>query len=156
MLPPVPEVNDALLKRFLDDLHRMLSNMLKLMRTPDDDDLKKRTLVFSVAGNASAAANVAQRIHVNFPGRILKVIAYVKTAPVGASIIFDVNKNGNTIWTTQANRVAIAAGGNDGEQTSFDSPKFVSGDVFTLDIDQVGSSTAGTQVTVEMEVEIDI
>lgn len=155
--PKVPVIMEPGLKRFLEDNQNVLNAVLRLLKTQDSVDLKKRTLVFSFTGNASVLANAAQRLHANYKGNILNVRAYAKTAPVGADLIFDINLNGTSIWdTTQANRVTIAAGANEGTQTSFDYPKFVSGDVFTFDVDQVGSGTAGANITVEMEVEIDL
>lgn len=80
---------------------------------------------------------------------ITKVYAKAKTGPSGASILIDINKNGTSIWnTTQANRLAIASGATYGTQTSFDTTTLVEGDIITFDIDQVGSSTAGADITI--------
>jgi len=78
---------------------------------------------------------------------ISKCYAYAKTAPVGSSLTFDVNKNGSTtifssafsILTTasSASTTAIAAAGTLAED-----------DFLTVDIDAVGSGTAGSNVTV--------
>lgn len=159
IVPEVPKnIQDpAAVRRFLDDNQRMINNLVKLLKTPDDDDLKLRTLVFSFSGNASVSTNVAQRLHVNFPGSITNIRAYAKTAPVGDDLIFDINKGDTSIWDTdQDNRLTIEDGENDGVQTVFDSIRFAAGDVFTLDVDQVGGGTAGANITVEMEVQIDI
>lgn len=73
----------------------------------------------------------------------------VGTAPVSASIIIDVNKNGTTIFTTQGNRPTIAAGANSGGPgTAPDVTSLAAGDYLTIDIDQVGSSVAGSDLTV--------
>ena len=78
---------------------------------------------------------------------ISKCYGYAKTAPVGSSLTFDINKNGTTtIFTTPlsilttanaANTTAIAAAGS-----------LVESDFLTVDIDAVGSGTAGSNVTV--------
>ncbi len=155
--PQVPDVKDPVLKKFLEDNQKVFNNTLKLLKTYDEDNLMKRTLVFSFTGNASVLANAAQRLHVNYPGRILNARAYTKTAPTGANLIFDINKDGTSVWnTTPANRLTIAAAENEGTQNVFDFTKFDSGAVFTLDVDQVGSGTAGANITVELEVQIDI
>lgn len=84
-------------------------------------------------------------------GEITAVKACVLSAPAGSSAILDVNKGGTTIFTTQANRPTIAAAAT--TATLAGAPevtKFSAGDVFTVDIDQVGSGTAGTGFTVSI------
>lgn len=79
------------------------------------------------------------------------VRASVKTAPTGSSIIVDINEGGSTILST---RVSIDAG----ETTSVGSanPPVISDAalaydaVITVDIDQVGSSTAGQELMVTL------
>lgn len=81
--------------------------------------------------------------------------AYIKTTtgPTGADLIVDINKNGSTIWSTQANRLKVVAGATYGTQTSFDTTSFVEGDILTIDVDQVGSTVAGQDATVQLEFE---
>jgi hypothetical protein len=81
---------------------------------------------------------------------ITKVKLVVKTAPVGAAIIVDVNKGGTTIFTNQAHRPQIAAGATTGETSTIDVSGLVEDDKLTFDIDQVGSSTPGSKITVEV------
>lgn len=90
------------------------------------------------------------RLRMPFPGVVLGVAVSANTAPTGASAIVDVNKNGSTIFTTQANRPAIAAGSNSSSEAVPDaSPAvFATGDYFTFDIDQIGSTVAGADLTV--------
>lgn len=78
---------------------------------------------------------------------ISSVRASVGTAPTGATLIVDVNKNGTTIFTTQANRPAIAISGNTATGTP-DVTSWASGDYLTVDVDQVGSTVAGSDLTV--------
>lgn len=93
------------------------------------------------------------RIYVNFAGTIKEVHASVNTAPTGASIILDINKNGSTIWTTQANRVSIAATEYVGTKSTFDTTSLVDGDYLTIDIDAVGSTITGAKLTVRIKIE---
>jgi len=73
----------------------------------------------------------------------------VGTAPTGAAIIVDVNKNGTTIYTTQGNRPTIAASANSGGPGSTpDVTSLAAGDYLTVDVDQVGSTVAGADLTV--------
>jgi len=83
---------------------------------------------------------------------VSKVYLNVKTAPTGADLIVDINKNGTSIWnTTQADRPKILAGATSGTQTSFDTTSFVEGDLITIDIDQVGSTVAGADLTITIK-----
>ena len=79
---------------------------------------------------------------------ITEVYAYVKTAPVGASLIVDVNKNGTTIFTNQSNRPTIASGSNSDTSGAPDVTSLSKNDVLTIDVDQIGSSTAGSDLIV--------
>lgn len=86
-------------------------------------------------------------------GEILGVYASCHTAPTGASIIFDINKNDTTINTTQSNRPEIAAAANtSGAEDTPDVTGFVGGDIYKIDIDQVGSTVAGSVATVQMRI----
>jgi hypothetical protein len=69
-------------------------------------------------------------------------------APTGANIIADVNVNGTTIFTTQGNRPAVTAGTNGGVLATPDVTSITDGQYITVDIDQVGSSTVGSGITV--------
>ncbi|HEX6257920.1 MAG TPA: hypothetical protein VFZ48_00405 [Candidatus Saccharimonadales bacterium] len=76
------------------------------------------------------------------------------TAPTGADIIVDINKNGTTIFTTQANRPTIAAGANSGGPGATPNvTALAAGDYITVDIDQVGSTVAGSDLVVSIIVD---
>jgi hypothetical protein len=66
--------------------------------------------------------------------------------PVGADLIVDVNRNGTTIFTTQSNRPKILDGGGSVPGTP-DVTILFSG-YLTVDVDQVGSTTPGSDITV--------
>lgn len=65
--------------------------------------------------------------------------------PSGSSIIVDVNTNGTSVFTSSATQPTISSGTYQGNSTSIsDSKKNISkGTIFSFDIDQVGSVTAG-------------
>lgn len=81
---------------------------------------------------------------------IVSVRASVGTAPTGADLLVDVNKNGVTIFTTQTNRPTITAGTNTALAAAINVADIASGDYLTIDIDQVGSSVAGSDLTVQI------
>jgi len=112
------------------------------------------TIVFTIAGTVSTSTNKAPSIIMPYAATIVKAYAYARTAPTGAALIFDINKNGTTIWTTQNNRLQIAAGANTGTQTSFDVTSLAESDRLDIDVDQVGSTVAGADVTVELKVSV--
>ncbi len=85
---------------------------------------------------------------------IVSVRATVGTSPAGASVIIDVNKNGTTIFTTQANRPTIAAAANtSGKVTNMNVTSVADGEYLTVDVDQVGSTTNGGDLTLQLEVQ---
>lgn len=83
---------------------------------------------------------------------LVEALAIVKTtAPTGADLIIDINLNGTSIFGTT--KLVVPAGASlltIYNQTTFASPAptGVANDLLTLDIDQVGSTTAGTDITV--------
>lgn len=105
---------------------------------------------FSYAGVVAAGTGSA-RYYFERSMTVTSVRASVGTAPTGATLIVDVNKNGTTIYTTQANRPTIAISGFTATANSPDVTTFTSGDYLTVDIDQVGSTVAGSDLTVEIE-----
>lgn len=71
------------------------------------------------------------------------------TAPTGAAILVDVNKGGTTIFTTQANRPTIATSAtSETATTAPDVTSLAAGDKLTVDIDQIGSSVTGSDLTI--------
>jgi small ligand-binding sensory domain FIST len=104
---------------------------------------------FSYPGTVATGTG-AGRLY-NDTGRAMTIIAIrasVGTAPTGATLIVDVNKNGTTVFTTQGNRPAIAISGNTAKVTNMDVTALADGDYLTVDVDQVGSTVAGANLTV--------
>lgn len=106
-------------------------------------------VAFNKAGPLTAGYVGITRFPFPFAATILGVTLTVNTAPTGASIIVDVNKNGTTIFTTQGNRPTIAASSfsTASEATGFSISSIAAGDYITFDIDQVGSTIAGSDLT---------
>lgn len=96
----------------------------------------------------------------NDTGRTLtisKIVGRVTTAPTGQAILVDVNSDTAvtdtfaTIWgVTHANQLNIQAGQKSGSQTTFDTTTLADGKSITVDIDQVGSTIAGSDLTVNI------
>lgn len=81
---------------------------------------------------------------------INRVKLAVGTAPTGQAIIVDVNKNGTSIYPTSA-KPQIAASATVGANAVPDTKLMANGDYLTIDIDQIGSGTAGADLTVVVE-----
>lgn len=72
-------------------------------------------------------------------------------APVGQSIVVDINKNGSTIYTNQSNRPSISGGNFYALATTPNITSISAGDYITVDIDQVGLTFAGSDLTVVLQ-----
>ena len=86
--------------------------------------------------------------------KIKGVLLEVDTAPTGADLIVDVNKNDTTVYTTQANRPRITAGSKTGTGITPDVTAIAKGDKITVEIDQVGSTIAGGNLSVTVVCEV--
>lgn len=103
---------------------------------------------FAQSGTMGVAVG-ATRWPIPYNATILSAYAAVGTAPTGANILIDINLNGTTIFTNQANRLTITAGSNySGINTSMSVTSVAAGQYLTVDVDQVGSTVAGSNLTV--------
>lgn len=112
-----------------------------------------QTITWALAlggSNAGVGVNQVNSILAPRNGKIISCDARAKTAPTGADLIFDINLNGTTIWSTSANRITIANGATGGTQSTFNTLAFSRTDTFTIDIDQVGSTAPGKDITVQL------
>lgn len=110
-----------------------------------------RAFVFYVSGTLTTGTNFGPRYVAPQALTIVKCWLIARTAPTGAAILIDINKNGSTIWSTQANRATIAAAATTGNTTTFNTTALAAGDYLDLDIDQIGSTVAGVDLTVVIE-----
>jgi uncharacterized protein YuzE len=136
-----------------------------------------------LAGALSAGAGVL-RYPVPFAAEIVQVDVAINTAPTGADVLLDINKNGTTIFTDQTKRPKIVAGTNaaasvkvtrgvavnpgpgtnqpndtgvgyvnvNGGVVPSDTPvaTLAAGDYITVDVDQIGSTVAGSNAVVSL------
>lgn len=90
----------------------------------------------------------------NTTGDTLEITAvslHAGTAPTGAALIVDVNANGTSVFTA-GGRPQIAAGATDGSAAPNVAADTVApNQTITVDIDQVGSTVAGSDLTVVVE-----
>lgn len=86
--------------------------------------------------------------------RLRPVRLRIGTAPTGAALIVDVNVAGATAFSAQSGRPQIAVGQTTGEAipARAGDPVDVGPDeVVTIDVDQVGSTVAGSDLTIVVE-----
>lgn len=108
--------------------------------------------VFAARGTLAVGVG-GHRYYFNRAVTVTNVRASVGTVPTGAAVIVDVNKNGTTIFTTQGNRPTIAVSTNTDATSAPDVTAFAAGDYMTVDVDQIGSTVAGADLTVQIEFE---
>lgn len=108
---------------------------------------QEMTLIYTVPGSLEVSNGVV-KFMLPVAVTIVSCRALVGTAPVGASAIVDVHMDGTTIYTTQGNRPTIATGDTDsGSWSAPDVTAFAANSYFTVDIDQIGSTTPGANLT---------
>lgn len=110
------------------------------------------TQVFAQLGVLSPVVGVAKLPIHGGTYHILGVAISLGTLPDSGSVTVDVNKNEETIFTTQSNRPSIPSGGGFVDESG--TPEVVlltTGDYLTVDIDSVGTgSPADLVVSVRM------
>jgi hypothetical protein len=113
------------------------------INTLNTNDGVVKAVGFLIPGDASVEVKTTQLL-MPFSGTLFNVIAYADTAPVGSAIQIDVNKNGTSMLTTVCE---IDDGDNqdDGNVVikSDGTEDVVQYDRISIDVDQIGSGTAG-------------
>lgn len=116
---------------------------------------QEKEIVFSAVGSTGIGGDLAVVPDVSFPYSnkraivIEDVFIKLKTGPVGAAFIVDVNINGTSIFVdTQANRPTIADAGTEATSGAPDTTALAAGDDLTIDIDQVGVGTKGADLVI--------
>jgi hypothetical protein len=122
---------------------------------------QRRILKFSISGTLTTGTNKrGAPWRMRYPGTFVRASLQANTAPTGASIIYDIHKGtvnyadaGTvTIFSTQANRPAIVASAYTGNTTTFNTTTFAAGDLLFFDCDQIGSTIAGADLEIIVEV----
>ena len=112
-----------------------------------------RVLMWYISGEMAAVTDASARITIPFPGKIIKAKAYIETAPTAADLLIDINLNGTTLWASSGKLTITATENSATDLTSFDKTAVVEDDYFTIDIDQVGSTEEGEDLTIQLHIE---
>lgn len=83
---------------------------------------------------------------------IINVRASVGTAPTGSGITIDVKKDATSLWNVAGNRPVIAVATNTIKTTTMTTTTWEDGSYLTVDIATVGSTVAGSNLTVQVSV----
>lgn len=147
----VPALGTGVVTRGLVDGPGSVSNLLR--QYPGSP---RRSLTWFLSGSLAGQTGAGVfRYYNDSPNPIYlrSVRATVGTAPTGASIIVDVNIGGSTAFTTQANRPTIAAAATtSGKVTNMNVVAVPAGGYITVDLDQIGSTVAGSNLAVEVDI----
>ncbi|MCL5074206.1 MAG: hypothetical protein M1136_00930 [Chloroflexi bacterium] len=140
-------MRDTMGKTNFDELELVTNLPNTELASPNAED----TITFYVAGAQTVGTKKAAAL-IGKAATITDVRAYLDTAPTGATFIVDVNINGVTAFTTQANRPTIAISGNASTTTLPDVVALAAGDRLTIDVDQIGSTVAGSDLYVTITI----
>ena len=102
---------------------------------------------FAQEGTLVAGTGVS-RFRFPFAASLAGVSAAVGTAPTGSSILLNVRKNGTTLFSGAERPEILAAANATTAEMVPASAAIVVGDYLTVDIDQIGTTAAGSDLTV--------
>jgi hypothetical protein len=109
----------------------------------------RATFAICLGTPCTVASNITNRVIVTGPISLATCFAQAKTAPTGADLVFDVLHNGTTSIFVPGGNLRIAAGQNVAPNVqTFAVGSATINDFYTIDITQIGSGTAGQDVTV--------
>ncbi len=114
-------------------------------------NLRDEYLIFTIDGVLQTGEDQVY-IDLPFPCDFEPVDVKVGTAPVGAGIEIDINKNGITIFTTQSGLPGIIAENTTDTSDAPDVTSGVKGDRISVSIDQVGTTTNGSDLNVRFKI----
>ncbi len=105
-----------------------------------------RTYVWFVPGDVATGTEQGPTFRMKRATIIEDVELHVKTAPTGAALIVDINEDGTTVFTTKP-EIDIA-GTTEDDNHIFSDTALAAAAELTMDIDQVGSTVTGADLTV--------
>lgn len=112
---------------------------------------------FRIALTGAVTAGAGKGRYTNthdYPVRLREVNLHAGTAPTGADLIVDVNVEGSTAFSAQTGRPKIVAGQTRGSAVparTGDPVNVQPGETVTVDVDQVGSTVAGSDLDIVVE-----
>ena len=112
----------------------------------------KVTYALCLGTPCATGTNLTNPFIVTAAGQLTNCFIAAKTAPTGADLIVDINRNGTSIFG--ATKLVLPAGQTGPvTQNGFASTALTELDKLTVDIDQIGSTVAGQDVSAVCTVE---
>jgi hypothetical protein len=115
-------------------------------------NLSRKLYFWYLDGAVETGTNMSATLYLVSDGKILAARAYGSTAPTGSEVQIDVNYNGVSIWTATSSQLILAAGSTSTSVTAFVTTNVTAGGTMIIDIDKIGATTPGGNVTVQIEV----
>jgi hypothetical protein len=115
-------------------------------------NLSRRLYFWYLDGAVESGTNVSATLYLVSAGKILVARGLAGTAPTGSELQVDIRYNGSSIWTATSSQVILAAGSTSTSVTGFVTTNVTAGGTFIIDVDKVGTSVAGGNLTVMVEV----
>lgn len=145
-----PHNNDRLLVEDSED--NWAKKSMKISTLPFSSSTLGKEKIFTREGDIEASSGTIRLANHSGSNRIITAVYLdVNTAPTGAAIIVDIHKGGTTIFTNQAHRPQVAATAFAGNTTTIDVSAWNDGEYLTCDVDQIGSSIGGSDLTVTVK-----
>jgi hypothetical protein len=163
VLSIIPQVNNSDVAAYFSGLCCMVLTSSQSLTRYIESPVIYGTIHFASSGAIAIATNFGRETLAR-PGIVKDVQCHLKTAPVGSAAIFDVNSwDGASLTSMFSTRPQIADGANDGGAQpdttyarrclrGFSGSSRPVGGLVTVDIDQVGSGTAGEDLHVDVRV----
>lgn len=114
-----------------------------------DPVVVEKTIAFYIHGDLEIETN-AMKIIAMDDMEIKEIKIELSNAPVSQALIIDINKNGSTLYTTQANRPTIPIASTTNTVSLPDVVTINAGDRITLDIDQNGGGSLAISIKCEV------
>ena len=115
--------------------------------------LSKKMYYWYYDGAVATGTKQGAVLYLLSDGAIRLARGYCKTvASGGDGIQVDVLYNGSSVWTATASQIILAPGSTSTSVASFVTTNVTAGGTVWLDIDKVGTGTAGGNVTIMVEV----
>ncbi len=127
------------------------SGSVLVSRTANTPEWKSPTgaVMWYIDGDLTIGNGKSAVVIMPFGMTVTDVDLKVKTAPTGQQLIVDINEQGSTIFSTRP-EIDAAATREDGNHALSDT-SLAAGAEITIDIDQVGSGTAGNGLTIMLK-----
>jgi len=116
--------------------------------TPSARQQDRVAFVVCPATACTTGTNLTNHFIVSAAGTIRKCYAQAKTAPIGAALIFDIRRNGTSIFGASPKLQVSAGSTATNTASAFGSPTVAEGDLLRIDITQTGTTAAGQDVAV--------